>query len=122
MLMAVAVSSRSSDRTRRTMFSSAWSNGRPRLTSRMTRPNSVETGGRDSRTTRSIGWRNEGAGRRGVGVGGGGRGAGRGAGRRAAKRDGGGERGAVTGGVGDEGDGVRQLLVERAEPAALAAS
>ena len=57
--MAVAISSRSSDRTRRTMFSSAWSNGRPRLTSRMTRPNSVEIGGRDSRTTISIACRND---------------------------------------------------------------
>src|SRR3954471_20000669 len=59
MLIAVAISSRSSDRTRRTMFSSAWSNGRPRLTSRMTRPNSVEIGGRDFRTRSSIAWRNE---------------------------------------------------------------
>ena len=57
--MAVAISSRSSERTRRTMFSSAWSNGRPRLTSRMTRPNSVEIGGRDSRTTSSMAWRND---------------------------------------------------------------
>ena len=57
--MAVAISSRSSDRTRRTMFSSACSNGRPRLTSRMTRPNSVEIGGRDSRTTSSMAWRND---------------------------------------------------------------
>ena len=57
--MAVAISSRSSERTRRTMFSSATSNERPRLTSRMTRPNSVEIGGRDSRTTSSIAWRNE---------------------------------------------------------------
>ena len=52
--MAVAISSRSSDRTRRTMFSRATSNDRPRLTSRMTRPNSVEIGGRDSRTTSSM--------------------------------------------------------------------
>ena len=57
--MAVAISSRSSERTRRTMFSSAWSNGRPRLTSRMTRPNSVEIGGRDSRTTSSIACRKD---------------------------------------------------------------
>ena len=41
------------------MFSSATSNDRPRLTSRMTRPNSVEIGGRDSRTTSSIAWRND---------------------------------------------------------------
>ena len=59
MEMAVAISSRSSERTRRTMFSSAWSNGRPRLTSRMTRPNSVEIGGRDSRTTSSMACRND---------------------------------------------------------------
>src|SRR6478752_7196454 len=59
MLMAVAISSRSSDRTRRTMFSIACSNGRPRLTSRMTRLNSVDIGGRDSRTTSSTAWRNE---------------------------------------------------------------
>src|SRR2546423_2985825 len=57
--MAVAISSRSSDFTRRTMFSSACSNGRPRLTSRMTRPNSVEMGGRDSRTTSSMACRND---------------------------------------------------------------
>ena len=57
--MAVAISSRSSDRTRRTMFSSATSNESPRLTSRMTRPNSVEIGGRDSRTTSSTAWRND---------------------------------------------------------------
>src|SRR2546422_213567 len=43
--IAVAISSKSSDFTRRTMFSSATSNGRPRFTSRMTRPNSVEIGG-----------------------------------------------------------------------------
>jgi tight adherence protein B len=52
--MAVAISSKSSDFTRRTMFSRATSNGRPRLTSRMTRPNSVVTGGRPSRTPSSI--------------------------------------------------------------------
>ncbi len=57
--MAVAMSSRSSERTRRTMFSSAVSNERPRLTSRMTRLNSVETGGRPSRTTSSIAWRKD---------------------------------------------------------------
>ena len=57
--MAVAISSRSSDRTRRTMFSSACSNGRPRLTSRMTRANSIEIGGRVSRTTSSMAWRND---------------------------------------------------------------
>ena len=57
--MAVAISSRSSDRTRRTMFSSAWSNGRPRLTSRMTRANSVEIGGCVSRTTISMACRND---------------------------------------------------------------
>ena len=44
--MAVAMSSRSSERTRRTMFSSALSKGSPRFTSRMTRPNSIEMGGR----------------------------------------------------------------------------
>src|SRR6478672_786468 len=59
MLMAVAISSRSSDRTRRTMFSMACSNGRPRLTSRMTRLNTVDIGGRDSRTTSSTAWRND---------------------------------------------------------------
>ena len=59
MVIAVAISSRSSDFTRRTMFSIACSNGRPRLTSRMTRANSVEIGGRDSRTTSSIACRNE---------------------------------------------------------------
>src|SRR6478752_339913 len=59
MLMAVAISSRSSDRTRRTMFPIPRSNGRPRLTSRMTRLNSVEIGGRDSRTTSSTAWRND---------------------------------------------------------------
>ena len=64
------------------------SNGRPRLTSRMTRPNSVEIGGRDSRTTSSIGLE---------------------------------ERRAGAQGVGDQGDRVGQLLVERAEPAGLAA-
>ena len=57
--MAVAISSKSSDLMRRTMFSMAWSNGRPRLTSRMTRANSVEIGGRDSRTTSSIAWRKD---------------------------------------------------------------
>ena len=57
--MAVAMSSRSSERTRRTMFSRALSKGSPRFTSRMTRPNSIEMGGRLSRTTSSIAWRNE---------------------------------------------------------------
>ena len=86
--MAVAISSRSSERTRRTMFSSAVSNGRPRFTSRMTRPNSVEIGGRDLADHQLD--RLE-------------------------------ERGAGAQGVGDEGDRVRQLLVERAETAVLAA-
>ena len=66
--MAVAISSRSSERTRRTMFSSATSNDRPRLTSRMTRPNSVEIGGRDSRTTSSTAWRNEEPARRALAI------------------------------------------------------
>src|SRR5262245_60466649 len=66
--MAVAISSRSSDFTRRTMFSSATSNDRPRLTSRMTRPNSVEIGGRDSRTTSSMAWRNEEPARRALAI------------------------------------------------------
>ena len=58
-VIAVAISSRSSERTRRTMFSRATSNARPRLTSRTTRPNSIVTGGEDSRTTISIACRND---------------------------------------------------------------
>ncbi len=59
MEMAVTISSRSSDFTRRTRFSRACSNGRPRFTSRMTRWNSVEIGGRASRTTSSIACRKD---------------------------------------------------------------
>ncbi len=50
------------------MFSSAVSNARPRFTSRITRPNSVEIGGRDSRTTSSIAWRNEEPARRALAI------------------------------------------------------
>ena len=57
--MAVAISSRSSERTRRAMLLSACSKGRPRLTSRMTRLNSVLMGGCVSRTTISMDCRNE---------------------------------------------------------------
>ena len=64
MVMAVVISSRSSERTRRTMLVSACSKGRPRLTSRMTRLNSVEMGGCVSRTTSSMACRNEAPARR----------------------------------------------------------
>src|SRR5664279_3484204 len=57
--MAVAISSRSSDRTRLTMFSRAASNARPRLTSRTTRPNSTVIGACASRTTIAIACRND---------------------------------------------------------------
>ena len=57
--MAVVISSRSSERTRRARLVSACSKGRPRLTSRMTRLNSVEMGGCVSRTTISMDCRND---------------------------------------------------------------
>ena len=85
--MAVAISSRSSDRTRRTMFSSACSNGRPRLTSRMTRPNSS----RDRRSRLADDELD-----------------------RLEERRAGAER------VREQGDRVRELLVEGVEAAALA--
>src|ERR1035437_6599585 len=58
-VIAVVISSRSSERTRRTMFSRAASKASPRLTSRTTRLNSVVIGGCASRTTISIACRNE---------------------------------------------------------------
>ena len=64
MEIAMTISSRSSERTRRTMLSSAWSKGRPRLTSRTTRANSVDMGAWVSRTTISIACRNEAPARR----------------------------------------------------------
>ena len=57
--MAVAISSRSSDRTRLTMFSSACSNGEAEVDLADDAANSVEIGGRDSRTTISIACRKD---------------------------------------------------------------
>ena len=59
MLMAVTISSTSSEATRRDRLFSAGCRARPRLISRTTRSNSSEMGGRASRVTSSTPWRNE---------------------------------------------------------------